>query len=44
MSNFTKDFIEYENCVPPGVRLPKIKIEKKYYKSLGVKELSLIHI
>ncbi len=38
MSNFTKDFIEYENCVPPGVRLPKIKIEKKYYKSLRVKE------
>jgi len=38
MNNFTSNFTEYKNCVPPGVRLPQIKIEKKYYKSLSLDE------
>jgi len=32
--NFLKQFEKYENCAPPGVRLPKLKIENKYYKLL----------
>ena len=32
--NFTEKFSHYEDCTPPGVRLPNIKIEKKYYKML----------
>ena len=36
MSNFTEDFQPYDDCVPPGVRLPKIEIDDKYYKQLGV--------
>ena len=27
MSDFLKDFQPYDDCVPPGVRLPKIEIE-----------------
>jgi DNA polymerase-3 subunit alpha len=38
MSDFYKNFSTYENCVPPGVRLPEIKIESKYYKSLNLDE------
>ena len=38
MSDFISDFEDYEGCVPPGVRLPEINIEKKYYVSLGVEE------
>ena len=34
MSEFTKQFTSYEDCIPPGVRLPNIKIENKYYKML----------
>ena len=34
MSNFTENFTSYEDCAPPGVRLPNIKIEDKYYKML----------
>ena len=32
--SFTEQFTEYENCCPPGVRLPEIKIEQKYYDML----------
>ena len=32
--SFTKDFSVYENCVPPGVRLPKIEIEARHYDRL----------
>ncbi|MAG59886.1 hypothetical protein CMO96_03815, partial [Candidatus Woesebacteria bacterium] len=38
MSKFLEDFEAYKDCTPPGVRLPKIKIEKKYYKLLDIKE------
>ena len=38
MSDFVSDFEGYEGCVPPGVRLPEINIEKKYYSLLGVEE------
>ena len=34
MSNFTENFTSYEDCAPPGVRLPNIQIEKKYYEML----------
>ena len=36
--SFDLDFKAYNNYAPPGVRLPKIKIEKKYYKQLNTKE------
>jgi len=32
--SFTEDFSAYENCVPPGVRLPKIEIEARHYDRL----------
>jgi DNA-directed DNA polymerase III PolC len=32
--SFIEQFTNYEGCVPPGVRLPNIKIEDKYYKML----------
>ena len=32
--NFTDQFSSYENCAPPGVRLPNLEIEDKYYKLL----------
>lgn len=35
---FTKNFKPYDDCVPPGVRLPKIKITKQQYASIGVEE------
>ncbi len=34
MKNFTENFTSYENCAPPGVRLPNIKIEGRYYEML----------
>ena len=36
--NFTEDFKPYAGCVPPGVLLPKIKIDKRHYLTLGVSE------
>jgi len=33
--SFLEDFEEYENFVPPGLRLPKIKIEDKYLKEFN---------
>ena len=36
MTNFLQEFKTYKDCVPPGVRLPSIEIEDKYYKALGV--------
>lgn len=36
MSNFLDNFESYEDCSPPGVRLPKINIENRHYDSLGV--------
>jgi DNA polymerase III subunit alpha len=38
MKSFFSAFSPYDNCVPPGVRLPTIKILNKYYKSLGISE------
>ncbi len=38
MSNFYKNFSSYKNCIPPGVRLPEIKIESKYYDSLNLEQ------
>lgn len=34
MSDFTKSFSSYEGCVPPGVLLPQIQIDSKYYKEV----------
>ena len=36
--SFTTQFTAYKDCVPPGVRLPKIKISKSQYESIGEKE------
>ena len=36
MKSFYSKFTKYENCIPPGVRLPKINIEEKFYKELGL--------
>lgn len=36
MSDFLNCFQKYEHPVPPGVRLPEIKIEPHYYKNLGI--------
>jgi len=36
--SFDKDFKKYENYSPPGVRLPEINIESKYYKKLKLSE------
>lgn len=38
LNDFNKEFESYEYCVPPGVLLPQIQIEKRFYKELGVKE------
>ena len=38
MSNFFDNFTDYEDACPPGVRLPEIKIESRFYKELGVEE------
>lgn len=34
--SFTQDFTAYKNVSPPGVRLPQIDIEQKYYKQLKI--------
>ena len=34
--NFYDQFEEYDQCAPPGVLLPKINIELRYYKELGI--------
>jgi DNA polymerase-3 subunit alpha len=34
--NFYNDFISYTDAMLPGVRLPQINIEEKYYKKLGI--------
>lgn len=34
--SFLDDFTKYENCLPPGVRLPEIEIERSYYEELGI--------
>ena len=36
MNSFTDNFTKYENCTPPGVRLPKIKIEDRHYDQLNL--------
>ena len=36
--SFYDNFSPYKGCVPPGVRLPKIKIDPIHYKSLGLEE------
>ena len=36
MSKFLKKFKSYSGCIPPGVQLPKIKIDTKHYKDLGI--------
>ena len=38
MQEFLDKFSDYRGCCPPGVRLPNIKIEKKYYEMLGENE------
>ena len=34
---FADKFTAYNNCTPAGVLLPKIKIEKKFYKKLKLR-------
>ena len=34
--SFLKKFTKYENHVPPGVLLPKINIDDKFYKKLDI--------
>jgi DNA polymerase-3 subunit alpha len=34
--NFLKQFSSYEDCCPPGVRLPNLEIDEKYYKKLKI--------
>ena len=36
--SFTDQFTGYTDCVPPGVRLPKIKISAKQYQNLGTEK------
>ena len=36
MTSFIDQFKEYADCIPPGVRLPKIEITDKQYKSINV--------
>jgi len=38
MEEFLDKFSGYKGCCPPGVRLPNIKVEKKYYEMLGENE------
>lgn len=35
MSSFFKGFSDYDQAAPPGVRLPEIKIEERFYKRIG---------
>ena len=36
--NFLENFSTYDNCMPPGVRLPEIKIKTRFYKKLNLPE------
>ena len=36
IDEFIADFTRYENVSPPGVRLPEIEIENRYYKDLSI--------
>ena len=36
--NFTDQFIQYDQCAPPGVLLPNIDIEPRYYQELGLSQ------
>ena len=36
MSTFLEKFSKYESVCPPGVRLPEIKIDEKYYKTYSI--------
>jgi DNA-directed DNA polymerase III PolC len=36
MNNLLNSFQKYEHPVPPGVRLPEIKIDARYYEQLGI--------
>ena len=36
--SFTEDFSPYVDVCPPGVRLPQIKIEARYYQELSVSD------
>ena len=38
--HFENDFERYEDCVPPGVLLPEIKIPKPEYKKLNIPDTS----
>ena len=38
--SFISDIEEYKDFAPPGVRLPKINIEQKYYDELGISNTS----
>ena len=35
MISFAEQFTEYTDCIPPGVRLPKIEISQKQYESIN---------
>jgi DNA-directed DNA polymerase III PolC len=35
-ADFLSRFSAYDDCIPPGVLLPEIKVDPKYYKSLGI--------
>ena len=37
MKSFIEDFEVYNDCAPPGVRLPEIKIENRHYENLSIK-------
>ena len=34
------EFEEYTDCIPPGVRLPQITIDRNHYESLGIPQTS----
>tara|TARA_B100001093_G_C26860383_1_gene1029900 strand:+ start:12502 stop:15111 length:2610 start_codon:yes stop_codon:yes gene_type:complete len=36
MSDFLKEFSNYQDCVPPGVLLPEIDIDQRHYDDLDV--------
>lgn len=36
--NFTDQFTQYDQCAPPGVLLPNIDIEPRYYQELGLSQ------
>jgi DNA polymerase-3 subunit alpha len=40
-NKFYENFSSYEGCIPPGVRLPEIIIDDKYYNDLKIKPKSI---